>query len=251
MSKFYEHLSNSLKKVNIDISEEQIDSFEKYYELLIEWNSFMNLTSITDMDEVIDKHFVDSILLLKYISFTDEEESFDKIIFSKNSSLIDIGSGAGFPGIPLKIMCPYLKFTLVDSLNKRINFLNEVIDKLSLDNITAIHSRAEIIGKNSDHREKYDICFSRAVSNLSVLSEFCLPLVKNNGYFISYKGSNIDEELDSAGNAIDILGGKVLKTESFIIPDTDNKRSLIFIKKDKATPKQYPRKEGTPLKNPL
>lgn len=225
--------------LGISLSDKQIEQFLNYYELLVEWNSFMNLTAITDFDEVILKHFVDSISLCKYISF------------QKGDTLIDIGTGAGFPGIPIKIICPDCKITLLDSLNKRINFLNTVIEQLHLTDIITIHGRAEDIAKTKEHRENYNYAISRAVANLSTLSELCIPFVKQNGYFISYKSEKGNEELLEAKNAIEILGGSVDKQISYQLPDSDLSRNLILIRKRNITPKKYPRKAGIPSKEPL
>ena len=199
----------------------------------------MNLTAITDFDEVILKHFVDSISLCKYISF------------QHGDTLIDIGTGAGFPGIPIKIICPDCKITLLDSLNKRINFLNTVIEQLHLTDIITIHGRAEDIAKTKEHRENYNYAISRAVANLSTLSELCIPFVKQNGYFISYKSEKGNEELLEAKNAIEILSGSVDKQISYQLPDSDLSRNLILIRKRNITPKKYPRKAGIPSKEPL
>ena len=234
--------SDFIKKcseLNITLSDQQIMQFLKYYELLIEWNSFMNLTAITNFDEVILKHFIDSISLCKYLSF------------GQNDTLIDIGTGAGFPGIPIKIICPDCKITLLDSLNKRINFLNTVIDELDLRDISTIHGRAEDIAKMNNHRESYTYAISRAVANLSTLSELCIPFVKQDGIFISYKAEKGNEELQEAKNAINILGGLVDKQITYTLPDSDLSRNLILIKKIASTPKKYPRKAGTPEKKQL
>ena len=225
--------------LGISLSDKQIEQFLNYYELLVEWNSFMNLTAITDFDEVILKHFVDSISLCKYISF------------QHGDTLIDIGTGAGFPGIPIKIICPDCKITLLDSLNKRINFLNTLIEQLHLTDIITIHGRAEDIAKTKEHRENYNYAISRAVANLSTLSELCIPFVKQNGYFISSKSEKGNEELQEAKNAIEILGGSVDKQISYQLPDSDLSRNLILIRKRNITPKKYPRKAGIPSKEPL
>ncbi len=230
--------TDCLSQMNISISEEQLDLFERYYELLISWNEKINLTSITEKEDVYFKHFADSICVLKYMDLSDKK-------------IIDIGTGGGFPGIPIKIMCPDARVTLLDSLQKRIGFLNEVISDLGLSDIEAVHGRAEDIAFEDRFREKYDTCVSRAVANLRTLSEYCLPFVNNSGFFISYKSGSIDEELTEAGNAISILGGQTDRTEKFSIPGTDYERSLVFIKKIKATDKKYPRKAGTPQRKPL
>lgn len=228
-----------LEQFNITINEKQKEQFLQYYDLLIEWNSFMNLTAITDFDEVCLKHFLDSLSLCKAIDCT------------KELSIIDVGTGAGFPGIPLKIVFPNLKITLLDSLGKRVKFLNEVIDKLNLYDIIAIHSRAEDYVKEKGIREEFDLCVSRAVANLSTLSEYCLPYVKKGGFFVSYKSEKIIEESKNAEKAIAILGGKIEKQTDFKLPDSDIYRNLFQIKKIKNTPMRFPRKAGLPSKEPL
>lgn len=237
-------LVNICNKINIEISDDQINCFEKYYELLIEKNKVMNLTAITDKEDVIVKHFIDSIALIPYL--------LDKGININNKlKIIDIGTGAGFPGLPLKIMMPDVKFTLLDSLNKRVSFLNEVIDELKLKDIEALHGRAEDYASDNKYREKYDICVSRAVANLSTLSEYCIPFVKENGFFISYKAGESEEEINKSKNAIKILGGKINKVEEFVLPGTDASRVFVFIRKQELTDKKYPRKAGVPAKKPL
>ena len=226
-----------LKEFNIEINEEQIKSFEKYMNLLLEWNEKINLTAITQPDEVKLKHFVDSLTVLKYINDDDK--------------VIDIGTGAGFPGIPLKIMNENTKITLLDSLNKRINFLNIVIETLNLRNIQAIHGRAEEIARNKLYREKYDVAVSRAVANLSTLTEYMLPFVKVGGKCICMKGANVNEEIEKAKNAIKELGGEIERVDNFYLSDNDNERNIIVIKKVKETNPKYPRKAGTPSKEPL
>lgn len=223
----------------IQLSELQQKQFEQYYELLIEWNKVMNLTAITEKAEVIDKHFVDSIALQNVFPL-------DEI-----TTVIDVGTGAGFPGIPLKIAFPHLKITLLDSLNKRVKFLNEVIHTLQLEDIVAIHSRAEDAAHNKEYRESYDLCVSRAVANLATLSEYCLPYVTKGGYFISYKSEQIAEELQQAKNAVGKLGGKMIGSERLQLPMTDITRSFVMIQKYANTAKQYPRKAGVAAKNPL
>lgn len=229
----------NLEQLNIILSDKQINQFIAYYEILIEWNSFMNLTAITEFDQVIKKHFLDSLSLVK---------AYD---LSKESSIVDIGTGAGFPGVPLKIAFPHLKITLLDSLNKRIKFLNEVKDKLALANLETLHGRAEDFAKPEKLREKYDLCVSRAVANLSTLSELCLPYVKVGGRFISYKSEKIKEESIAAKKAIGILGGEVEKQVEFTFSDEELYRNLFIIKKIKSTPKKYPRKAGLPGKEPI
>ena len=237
-------LVNICNKINIEISDDQINCFEKYYELLIEKNKVMNLTAITDKEDVIVKHFIDSIALIPYLT--------DKGININNKlKIIDIGTGAGFPGLPLKIMMPDVKFTLLDSLNKRVSFLNEVIDELKLKDIEALHGRAEDYASDNKYREKYDICVSRAVANLSTLSEYCIPFVKEDGFFISYKAGESEEEINKSKNAIKILGGKINKVEEFVLPGTDVSRVFVFIRKLELTDKKYPRKAGVPAKKPL
>lgn len=220
-----------------EIDDNKIQKFYDYMNLLVEWNKKINLTAITEEKDIILKHFVDSLTVLKYIK--------------ENKSIVDVGTGAGFPGIPLAIMNDSLKITLVDSLNKRINFLNEVCSKIKLKNTKAIHSRAEEFGQDNNYRESYDIAISRAVSNLTVLAEYLLPLVKVGGKIICMKGPDIEEELKQAKSAIDILGGKFERCDNFCLPKSDISRNIIIIKKIKETPKKYPRKAGTPVKTPL
>lgn len=227
------------EKIGISLSEKQISQFMTYYDLLVEWNSFMNLTAITEFNEVIDKHFIDSLAICEYVDFKNGD------------SLIDIGTGAGFPGIPLKIVFPELRITLLDSLNKRIKFLDTVIESLGLENVETIHGRAEDFAKQQSYREKYDFVISRAVANLATLSELCIPFAKEDKYFVSYKAEKCNEELEEAKKAISILGGKVEKQIEYKLPDTDMNRNLLLIKKVKSTPKKYPRKAGTPAKEPI
>jgi len=228
-----------LKELGISLNEKQIEQFITYFEMLVEWNEFMNLTAITEYEDVMKKHFVDSISLIK---------AYD---VSKNVTVIDIGTGAGFPGLALKIAYPNLQITLLDSLNKRIKFLDEVITELGLTGIDTIHGRAEDFAKPDKLREKYDLCVSRAVANMSTLAEFCLPFVKVGGQFISYKSEKIVEEMETAGKAISILGGKIDGQVEFNLPDSDIYRNLFIIKKVKHTPGKYPRKAGLPAKEPL
>lgn len=228
-----------LSALGVELTSEQINQFLKYYELLVEWNGFMNLTAITEYDEVMKKHFVDSLSLIK---------TYD---VDREASVIDVGTGAGFPGLALKIAYPKLQVTLLDSLNKRINFLNEVITQLGLTGVETVHGRAEDFAKPDKLRGKFDLCVSRAVANLSTLSEYCLPYVKVGGEFISYKSEKISEEMNSAKNAISLLGGKFDRSEEFYLPDSDIYRNLVAIKKIKETPKRYPRKAGLPSKEPL
>lgn len=237
----WKNFENDLNEINISISEQQLKQFQTYYDLLLEWNSFMNLTAITELDEVIRKHFLDSASLIHAVPDLSE----------KKYSFIDVGTGAGFPGIPLKILFPDLSITLLDSLNKRVKFLNHVIENLELTKIEAIHGRAEDIAQNPSYREQYDFCVSRAVANLTTLSEYCLPFVKKKGFFISYKSEKITEEYEQAKNAIKILGGTFKNQIEFYLPDSDIYRNLFMIEKTQTTPKKYPRKSGLPSKEPL
>ena len=225
------------EKIDIKFTEEQLNQFYKYMNLLLEWNEKINLTAITDPNEVILKHFIDSLTINKYIK--------------ENSTLADVGTGAGFPGIPLKILRPDLKITLVDSLNKRINFLNEVINKLNLVNIETVHSRIEDFGKDKKYRESFDFVTARAVANLALLSEYLLPIAKVGGQCVCMKGSSVEEELSNGKNAIKVLGGKIKNIDEFVLPDSDMSRNVIIIDKIKNTPNKYPRKAGIPVKEPL
>lgn len=225
------------EKIDIKFTEEQLNQFHEYMNLLLEWNEKINLTAITDPNEVILKHFMDSLTINKYIK--------------ENSTLADVGTGAGFPGIPLKILRPDLKITLVDSLNKRINFLNEVINKLNLVNIETVHSRIEDFGKDKKYRESFDFVTARAVANLAVLSEYLLPIAKVGGQCVCMKGSSVEEELSNGKNAIKVLGGKIKNIDEFVLPDSDMSRNVIIIDKIKNTPNKYPRKAGIPVKEPL
>lgn len=232
-------LEIKLKELNIQINEIQKKQFNTFYSMLVEWNKVMNLTGITEYEEVIEKHFVDSLSIVNIFDL------------SEINTVIDVGTGAGFPGIPLKIAFPHLKITLLDSLNKRINFLDSVIDELKLDGIYTIHGRAEDFAKKDDYRERYDLCVSRAVANLSTLSEYCLPYIRVGGMFISYKSGDVDDEVLESKKAISILGGKLDNVVKFQLPGTDINRSFIKIEKIKNTGKKYPRKAGLPSKEPL
>ena len=225
------------RMINVKLTEEQVEDFFKYMNLLLEWNEKINLTAITDVDDIILKHFIDSMTVLKYIE--------------KDKSIIDVGTGAGFPGIPIAILREDVKITLLDSLNKRINFLNEVCSELKINNIETIHGRAEEAGQNKQYREKYDIAVSRAVANMTTLSEYLIPFVKVGGICICMKGSEIDHELEQAKFAIKELGGKIEKVEKFNLPDSDMERNIVIIKKIKPTPNRYPRKAGMPSKMPI
>ena len=225
------------KKIDINISEMQVEKFNEYMQLLLEWNEKINLTAITDESEIILKHFIDSLTVLKYVK--------------ENNKIIDVGTGAGFPGIPLAIMNLNINISLLDSLNKRINFLNEVSKKLELKNIKTIHGRAEDFGQNKENREKFDVAVSRAVANMTTLAEYLLPFVKVGGYAICMKGPNIEEELDKAKFAIKELGGIIEKVDNFNLPGSDIERNIVIIKKISNTPNRYPRKAGTPSQSPM
>ena len=239
MAVYDSYLVNLCDMFHVKLSDGQVDQFNRYYELLVKKNEVMNLTAITDYHEVCLKHFADSISLSQYYDMSSVD------------SLIDVGTGAGFPGIPLKILFPHLNVTLLDSLNKRLLFLEDVIDELDLDNIKTVHSRAEEAGRMKNLREHYDLCVSRAVANLSTLSESCLPLVKVGGIFISYKAGEVEDEINSAKHAIKKLGGKIKSVEEFSLPDSDISRSFVIIEKVNETSNLYPRKPGTPNKKPL
>lgn len=230
-------LKSQAEKIGVTIEENQAEKFINYMKLLLEWNEKMNLTAITDPNEIVQKHFIDSLTVLPYIN--------------ENTKMIDVGTGAGFPAIPLKIANESTQITLLDSLNKRLNFLNEVITKLQLKEIVTVHGRAEETGKNKKYREQYNIAISRAVASLNVLVEYLLPFVKVNGICICMKGNNVEEELKNSKKAIEILGGKIEKIEEMTLPDSDIKRNIIIIRKVKQTPNQYPRKAGTPSKEPI
>lgn len=232
-------LKEDALQFGVELNEKQLSQFQKYYEMLIEWNEKINLTAITEFEEVLKKHFLDSISIGRLLSQNDKV------------SILDIGTGAGFPGIPIKIAFPNVKVTLLDSLNKRVIFLNEVINELSLEGISALHGRAEDFAKKKDMREQFDFCVSRAVANLSSLTEFCLPYVKVGGKFISYKSEKAKEELEASANAISILGGGNVKIDEFYLPGTNFKRTFVMIDKISITPTKYPRKAGTPVKQPL
>lgn len=221
--------------------ERQTAQFMDYYEYLIHINEVMNLTAVTEYEEVVIKHFADSLSLVKVLPHPEAYDTY-----------LDLGTGAGFPGVPLKIMFPDIRLVLADSLNKRIRFLNEVIAICGFENVSTVHGRAEELARKKEYREQFDICVSRAVANLSSLSEYCLPFVKEGGKFISYKAGNVEEELGKAKRAITLLGGAVRQSPvSFMLPGTDISRTLIPIDKIRETPAKYPRKPGTPLREPL
>ena len=228
-----------LERLNLELTEEMINQFLNFYEMLMEKNKVMNLTAITEFEDVVEKHFLDSLSLA------------DRFDLNQKFKMIDLGTGAGFPGIPLKIVFPELEIVLMDSLNKRILFLQDVISELKLENISAVHGRAEEMARNSQYREKFDLCVSRAVANLSSLSEYCIPFVKQGSMFISYKSGEVEEEVNQAKKAIHLLGGSIETVDKFILAGTDLSRSFVKIRKKQRTPKAYPRKAGTPAKDPI
>ena len=234
-----EILEKGCEELGITLNDTQKNQFIQFYEFLVEKNKVMNLTGITEFDEVLVKHFLDSLCCVKAVDM------------SKVKTVMDIGTGAGFPGVPLKIAFPEMEACLLDSLNKRVNFLNEVIEMLGLKDVTAVHGRAEDYARQADYREQFDLCVSRAVANLSTLSEYCLPYVKVGGHFIPYKSGKIQDELTEAKTAIKILGGNLEKTEKFQLADTDMERSFVVIRKTKPTGKKFPRKVGLPSKEPI
>ena len=234
-----ELLIKILKENNIELTRTQINQYAEYMEQILEYNQHINLTSITDRDEFIKKHYIDSVL-----GGLNNE-------FAAGEKIIDVGTGAGFPGVPLAILFPDKEFVLLDSLNKRLKIVSQICQSAGIDNVRVLHSRAEDAGKNKEYREQFDICISRAVADLSVLSELCLPLVAEGGYFLSYKGPNYEEELRNAGKAIKTVGGRAARVESIGNSDTEFNHNIIFIEKIKNTPAQYPRKSGTPSKNPI
>ncbi|MBE6009921.1 MAG: 16S rRNA (guanine(527)-N(7))-methyltransferase RsmG [Lachnospiraceae bacterium] len=232
-------LESGLSEYGLSLSDKQKNQFVTYGSMLQEWNQKMNLTAITDSEEIAVKHFLDSLTGIRLVDF------------SKVETLIDLGTGAGFPGIPLKIMFPEMKVTLADSLNKRINFLNSVIEQLELNIVTAVHGRAEDLARKPEYREQFDVCASRAVANLATLSEYCIPFVKNKGCFLSYKGPDADWEIREAKNAIERMGGRFENSDHFTLPPYQDERVLVLIRKEKPTPKKYPRQAGTPAKKPI
>ncbi|MBU8637525.1 MULTISPECIES: 16S rRNA (guanine(527)-N(7))-methyltransferase RsmG [Bacillus] len=234
-----EQFTAALEEKGITLSPVQLEQFETYFRMLVEWNEKMNLTSITEKEEVYLKHFYDSISASFFIDF------------HKVTTICDIGAGAGFPSIPLKICFPHLHVTIVDSLQKRITFLNELAKGLNLQDTTFYHDRAETFGQRKEKRESYDLVTARAVARLSVLSELCLPLVKKEGLFVALKASAADEEMQAGKKAVTVLGGEVVEKHSFVLPLEESERNIIVIKKKKQTPKKYPRKPGTPNKSPI
>lgn len=232
-------LSEGCRQLGISLTEEQTEQFMLYYEKLIEVNQVMNLTAITEFEDVMRKHFLDSLTLVKAVDIKNVKR------------VLDLGTGAGFPGIPLKIAFPDTEFVLLDSLNKRVKFLYDIIELCRLKKIQAVHGRAEELAGKKEYRESFDLCVSRAVANLSSLSEYCLPYVEKGGLFVSYKSGNIQEELEAAGYAIQILGGRIKDTVKFKLPGSDMDRSLVVIEKIKETPARYPRRAGIPSREPL
>ena len=230
-------IKNEFLATGISLTDEQASQFLKYYEMLIETNKVMNLTAVTEFEEVVRKHFADSIMISRVLNV------------EKIRTVVDIGTGAGFPGLPLKIVYPHISLALVDSLGKRVRFLQEVVDKLELTDTVAVHSRSEDLARNKKYREKFDLCTARAVASMNVLSEYCLPYVKEGGYFSAYKSGNIAEEIENAGKAINVLGGKVENADVFDFYDM--KRSIVLVKKIRKTPAKYPRKAGLPSKSPI
>ena len=236
------NFTEQLNEVGIVLNDTQRSQFDKYFEILVEWNGFMNLTGITEYEEVLVKHFLDSLAVGKYR---------EKFAGNPELSIIDVGTGAGFPGLPLKIAYPQAKVVLLDSLNKRVKFLDEVITQLGLTGIKAVHARAEEGARNAAYREQFDISVSRAVANLSTLVEYCLPFVKVGGKFVSYKSVAVDEEIVQSKKAVYVLGGEIGKVEKFHLPGSDMERALVVVEKKRSTPKKYPRKAGMPTKEPL
>lgn len=239
-------LADTFDQIGIALTNEQIHMFDTYYDMIVEKNKVMNLTKITDYHEAVIKHFVDSCSLVLL-----DDDIYIKKRFTDGASVIDVGTGAGFPGIPLKIIFPQIRLTLLDSVNKKLDFLRDVSSELGFTDINIIHGRAEDISHQKGIRESFDFCVSRAVGNLAVLSEYCLPFVKKNGFFISYKSERADDELKQSAHAFSELRGKLIQEAVFDLPESDISRTLLLIMKTGNTPKIYPRKAGTPSKNPL
>ena len=236
---FKEELQRAAAEYGIMLSDKQMEQFNRYFELLIEWNEKINLTAITEPKDVAIKHMIDSIT------------AYDEKIFQDGVTVIDVGTGAGFPGLPLKIFCPKIKLTLMDSLNKRIKFLQTVVEELGLQDVECVHARAEEGARNKKYRESFDIAVSRAVARLPILCEYCLPFVKKGGHFIALKGMQFHEEAEEAAKAIKVMGGSKTEIRPVKLPELDDKRAVITITKTMPTPKAYPRKAGTPTKNPI
>lgn len=236
---FKDELQKAAAEYGIAISDKQMEQFNRYFELLVEWNEKINLTAITEPKDVAIKHMIDSIT------------AYDEKIFQDGVTVIDVGTGAGFPGLPLKIFCPEIKLTLMDSLNKRIKFLQTVVEELGLQDVECVHARAEEGARNKKYRESFDIAVSRAVARLPILCEYCLPFVKKGGHFIALKGMQFHEEAEEAAKAIKVMGGSKTEIRPVKLPELDDKRAVITITKTMPTPKAYPRKAGTPTKNPI
>ena len=236
---FKDELQKAAAEYGIALSDKQMEQFNRYFELLVEWNEKINLTAITEPKEVAIKHMIDSIT------------AYDEKIFQDGVTVIDVGTGAGFPGLPLKIFCPEIKLTLMDSLNKRIKFLQTVVEELGLQDVECVHARAEEGARNKKYRESFDIAVSRAVARLPILCEYCLPFVKKGGHFIALKGMQFHEEAEEAAKAIKVMGGSKTEIRPVKLPELDDKRAVITITKTMPTPKAYPRKAGTPTKNPI
>ena len=234
-----EMFQTSLKEKGIELSEKQLSQFEKYFQLLVEWNEKMNLTAITEKEEVYLKHFYDSVTAAFYFNF------------KQDITVCDVGAGAGFPAIPLKICFPEIKLTVVDSLNKRIGFLEHVVKELGLEDVSMYHDRAETFAHRPEFRQQFDLVMARAVARLSVLSELCLPLVKKGGHFLGMKGANLPEEVKDGEKAVKLLGGKIEDVHSFLLPIEESERNIVIIEKVNETPKKFPRKPGTPNKSPI
>ena len=234
-----EQFKEALSAKGINLTDNQLEQYNRYFELLVEWNEKMNLTAITEKEEVYLKHFYDSISAAFFFDF------------SKEMTICDVGAGAGFPSIPIKIAFPHLNVTIVDSLNKRITFLEHLAKELKLDNVRFIHDRAETFGQNTAHREQYEVVMARAVARLSVLSELCIPLVKVGGNFVAMKGASAQDEMEVGKKAVTTLGGKIVSTNHFVLPEEESERNIVIIKKEKTTPKKYPRKPGVPNKTPI